>query len=65
MDVRSQARRKLKNGALPRQPEEKLWVGPGTGFLCAVCDKPIARSETEYETEPPPGVDVRAMRFHQ
>jgi hypothetical protein len=63
--VRCQARRKLKTGALPRQPEQKLWVGPGAGRLCTVCGKPRKRSEMAYETELRYGADVKAMRFHR
>jgi len=63
--VRRQAREKLKSGALPRQPQQKLWVGPSDGFRCTLCDRPIDRDDMEYEVELPPSVSVQTMRFHR
>ena len=42
---------KLRAGTLPREDPVKLWVGVGSGALCAVCEHRILPSEPEYEPE--------------
>jgi len=54
------AREKLHTGTLPREDPLKLWAGIGTGKPCAVCEKQILPSQTEYE---PQYYDDRARIF--
>jgi hypothetical protein len=63
--LRARARVKLKGGDLPREPEVRLWGGPGFGLPCAVCDIAIPLSEMEYEAQFPAGYTLKVFRFHR
>ena len=63
--LRLKARERLSRGEIPRDPEGRLWAGPGVGLPCAVCDDPIGRHEIEYECQFPAGHALRIVRFHR
>lgn len=44
-------RSKLERRELPFERAERMWAGCGSGELCAGCDRPISRSEVEYELD--------------
>jgi hypothetical protein len=52
-------RDKLAAGTLPLERPARLWIGPGRGHLCALCDKPIGPSQMEYEPEYRQGPVIR------
>ena len=55
-------RAKLRSGVLPRGRAARTWVGPGSARPCMVCDRVIARDDTEVECDDTTG---RPLRFHQ
>jgi hypothetical protein len=53
----------IHQGKLPRQSPHRIWGGPGVDVACAVCDRPIPKTELELEVEfrrgaGVPGLDV-------
>ena len=55
-------RDKIDAGILPLKDALKLWIGWGSGYECAVCDRPIFNSQSECEPEYEDGLPV--LRFH-
>jgi hypothetical protein len=49
--LRRLARLALDDGKLPRAEPARMWGGPGTGEMCAVCDLPISAPDLEYELQ--------------
>jgi hypothetical protein len=49
--LREKARRTVENGKLPARSPDRTWGGPGVGAECAVCEKPVAKTELEFEIE--------------
>jgi hypothetical protein len=52
---------KLGLGHLPRKPPAKIYAGPGTGQLCAVCGSTVRHDATEYEFD----VEGRSVWMHR
>jgi hypothetical protein len=53
----------IQQGKLPSQLPQRAWGGPGVNATCAVCDRPIPKTELELEVEfvrgpGAPGLDV-------
>jgi hypothetical protein len=46
-ELRLIARELMANGQLPQKAPSKMWGGPGTGRVCALCGKPIQPGEVE------------------
>jgi hypothetical protein len=67
-ELRLIARERIAKGQLPTAPPSHMWVGHGTGEICALCDKPILADEVEFEAEY--GLEASdvgaepAIRFH-
>lgn len=59
--LREWIREKLREGTLPKTQSDRIWGGPGTGRLCAVCNQPIATNASEIEDHDETG---RTMVFH-
>ncbi len=53
MDLFARVRALLLDGTLWPLTDNHVIGGPGTNELCAVCDKAITDSETEYEVAGP------------
>jgi hypothetical protein len=49
--LREKARRTVENGKLPARSPDRTWGGPGVGAECAVCEKPVAKTELEFEIQ--------------
>ena len=49
--LREQAREAVRAGKLPARAPDRTWGGPGVGVPCAVCGKPVAKDEMEFEIE--------------
>ena len=49
--LRRRAREALQSGSLPARRPQRLWGGPGTGEVCALCREPVSREETAFELE--------------
>ena len=49
--LRRWAREALQSGSLPVRRPDRLWGGPGTGEVCALCREPVPREETAFELE--------------
>ena len=49
--LREQAREALQAGRLPRRPPDRTWGGPGVGAPYAVCEKPVTKSQVEFEIQ--------------
>jgi hypothetical protein len=52
---------KIARGVLPSNKPLTLWAGHGSGRPCDACDKPIARTEFEYDLDLPGDLIIR---FH-
>ena len=60
--LREQAREAIKNGKLPARKADRTWGGPGEGLQCSVCQRPVTKSEMEFEIQfaydgDSPGID--------
>jgi hypothetical protein len=63
-ELRLIARELMAKGQLPQKAPSKMWGGPGTGRVCALCGKPIQPGELEYELEGHIDGAVQSFRFH-
>jgi len=45
------AREAIQSGALPDEPPERTWGGPGAGARCALCDGVLSKEDVELEIE--------------
>jgi hypothetical protein len=63
--LRALARAKLDRGDLPTQREMRLWAGPGANLPCALCERPIARGDVEYELQFPAGHALKVWHLHR
>jgi hypothetical protein len=59
--LRREARVRIQQGVLPIEEPIRTWAGPGAGKPCSLCDRPIPKSETEFELE---FRDAPDLRFH-
>ena len=50
-EIQSTIRQKLFNGILPKEHCRQTWYGPGTGGMCAACDRPIGPNELEVDCD--------------
>jgi hypothetical protein len=57
------ARERFEHGLLPVNDPAQTWAGPGLGKACALCDRTIDGSETEYELLF--GAEEPTLRFHR
>jgi len=39
------------NGKLPSRNADRTWGGPGEGLECSICERPVAKSEMEFEIQ--------------
>lgn len=62
--LRTRAREAMKTGDLPDRRPARMWGGPGTGELCAVCGKTIGADELEFELQFTPDGDRGAATYH-
>lgn len=58
--LRAIARERIAKGQLPCERSSRIFGGLGSGQLCSLCDKPIARYQVEYEIE----LKEATFRFH-
>jgi len=49
--LRQQAREAVRSGKIPAHRQDRTWGGPGVGAPCAVCGKPVAKTEMELEIQ--------------
>ena len=49
--LREKARRAVENGKLPARAPDRTWGGPGVGAECMICEKPVTKTELEFEIE--------------
>jgi peptide methionine sulfoxide reductase MsrB len=49
--LRRQARERIQQGLLTAEEPLRTWAGPAGEYACAFCDRPVVRSETEFELE--------------
>jgi len=47
----AKARDAIRAGRLPAKAANRTFGGPGNGTNCAVCGKPVTRSQMELESE--------------
>jgi hypothetical protein len=64
-ELRLEARSKLEGGALPLEPATRLWVCPGIGETCSLCEELISVRDLEYEVEHAVGVKLIVRHFHR
>ncbi len=50
-DIRRWVRERLADGRLPRVDGKVVASPRGSGRACAVCDRPITRSDPEYQPQ--------------
>lgn len=48
---RHRAREAMKTCKLPEGRPERIWGGPGSGAMCAVCGQIVGKEETEFELQ--------------
>jgi hypothetical protein len=41
----------IRTGRLPARRPDRTWSGPGIGFPCAVCERPIRRHDREVQLQ--------------
>jgi hypothetical protein len=63
-ELRPIARERIAKGQMPGEAPTRFWGGFGTGWPCALCDKPIQSDEIEYEVKPIEAA-VQTLRFHR
>jgi hypothetical protein len=61
-DLLDGIRRKILDGALPKQNCRMTWYGPGTSGICVACEQPIAADDVEVECDLPNGGTIRLHR---
>lgn len=49
--LREQAREAVRRGRLPARAPDRTWGGPGVNAECAICSKPVTKSEMEFEIQ--------------
>ena len=49
--LREKARAAVQNGKIPARRPDRTWGGPGVGAECSVCEKPVTKSELEFEIQ--------------
>lgn len=61
-EIQFTIRQKLFAGVLPKEHCRQTWYGPGTGGICAACDRPIEPHEVEVDCD----LGARGtLRLHQ
>jgi hypothetical protein len=50
-EIQFTIRQKLFNGILPKEHSRQTWYGPGTGGMCAACDRLIEPNELEVDCD--------------
>jgi hypothetical protein len=63
-ELRPIARARIAKGQMPREAPTRFWGGFGSGWPCALCDKPIQSDEIEYEVKPIEAA-LETLRFHR
>jgi hypothetical protein len=63
-ELRAIARARIAKGRLPIVPPSRMWVGKGSGRLCALCDKVIQPHDVEYEIQDELGAAIQTYFFH-
>lgn len=49
--LRTQAREAIRAGRSPDRVPERMWGGPGSGAVCAVCGRNVGKEEMEFELQ--------------
>ena len=49
--LREQAHEATRTGTLPTRRPDRTWSGPGGGFACAVCTRPVRRYDREVQAQ--------------
>jgi CheY-like chemotaxis protein len=49
--LREQAHEATRTGTLPARRPDRTWTGPGVGFACAVCARPVRRYDREVQVQ--------------
>ena len=63
--LRTLARERILSGQLPRVTPTRMWAGPGSKELCALCDTAIRPDLVEYEVEAIVEGTTRQLFFHR
>jgi hypothetical protein len=51
IEMRASILRRMRAGLLPLGPGDRTYGGYGDGRLCDACERPIGRSEVQYEVD--------------
>ena len=49
--LRARVHEAIRTGRLPARRPDRTWSGPGVGFTCAVCERPIRRHDREVQLQ--------------
>lgn len=49
--LRQKIRNVIEAGTLPDRRPERMWGGPGSGVVCALCGETVTADQTELELE--------------
>jgi hypothetical protein len=63
--LRDEARRRAEEGQIPCRSPERVWAGPGAGFDCSLCGRPITHAQVEYELQFSVFPKLVTCRFHR
>jgi hypothetical protein len=58
------AREAMRSGRIPSRAADQMWGGSGSGAICAICTRPLAPHEVEYELQFAHGADARSYHVH-
>jgi len=62
--LRREALTRIRDGRLPAYVPTRAWGGPGTGEACALCNRAIARDDTQIELRFDDERHPLLIRFH-
>lgn len=64
LDLAALARQRILASELPLSRRSRVYGGGGSGQPCALCRRPIAADEVEYEVEIPDAGVTSPLAFH-
>jgi hypothetical protein len=58
------AREAMRSGRIPSRTADQMWGGSGSGAPCAICTRPLASHEVEYELRFAHGAAAATYHVH-
>lgn len=64
LELKTLAVDRIRQNELPAQLPKTVWAGQGSGEPCSLCDRPIDKTEMEYELDIPVARANSVVRLH-